>query len=242
MKKAWLLCDFHIHTRFSDGSLEPSEVVDLYGKAGFDAIAITDHMLDERCARDCARQGRVPGVQENDFRSYQQAIWQEARRAWEAYGMLVLPGAEVTNNTAKYHIVCLDIKEHVSPDLPVEPIVQAIHNQGAIAIACHPYQRTEDGSDRSEHLWKNHEQFAHLFDAWEVANRDDLFNVVGLKKFNYVANSDFHEPRHLYSWKTLLACDKNPEAIKDAIRRNDGVAIYLHRKKTTEEELTHDRH
>jgi hypothetical protein len=39
-----------------------------------------------------------------------------------------------------------------------------------------------------------------MFDAWEVANRDDLFNVVGLKKFNYIANSDFHSPRHLRVW------------------------------------------
>jgi hypothetical protein len=25
-------------------------------------------------------------------------------------------------------------------------------------------------------------RYASLFDAWEVANRDDLFNAVGLKK------------------------------------------------------------
>lgn len=42
-------------------------------------------------------------------------------------------------------------------------------------------------------------RLAAMFDAWEVANRDDLFNVVELKKFNYIANSDFHEKRHLLS-------------------------------------------
>jgi hypothetical protein len=62
-----------------------------------------------------------------------------------------------------------------------------------------------------------------------VANRDDLFNVVGLKKFNYIANSDFHSPRHLYSWKTLLRCEKNVEAIKAATGSNHGLAIYLFR-------------
>jgi hypothetical protein len=69
-----------------------------------------------------------------------------------------------------------------------------------------------------------------IFDAWEVANRDDVFNVVGLKRFNYIANSDFHEKKHLYSWKSLIGCDKNIEAIKSTIRKNDAVSIYLLRK------------
>ena len=36
----WLLCDFHIHTDLSDGSLPLREVVNLYGEQGFDVIAI----------------------------------------------------------------------------------------------------------------------------------------------------------------------------------------------------------
>ena len=31
-----LLCDFHIHTTWSDGSVDLPEVVDIYGQAGFD--------------------------------------------------------------------------------------------------------------------------------------------------------------------------------------------------------------
>ena len=42
-----LLCDFHIHTTYSDGSIELEKVIDLYGQAGFDAIAITDHVVNE---------------------------------------------------------------------------------------------------------------------------------------------------------------------------------------------------
>jgi len=45
----FLLCDFHVHTRWSDGRLSLREVVDLYGSTGrFDVIAITDHILMER--------------------------------------------------------------------------------------------------------------------------------------------------------------------------------------------------
>ena len=35
--------DLHLHTRFSDGSLTPAEVVDLAHQAGVTALAITDH-------------------------------------------------------------------------------------------------------------------------------------------------------------------------------------------------------
>lgn len=35
--------DLHLHTRFSDGSLTPGEVVDLAHRAGVTALAITDH-------------------------------------------------------------------------------------------------------------------------------------------------------------------------------------------------------
>ena len=42
----FLLCDFHVHTHWSDGQLSVAEVVDLYGRTGkFDVIAITDHIL-----------------------------------------------------------------------------------------------------------------------------------------------------------------------------------------------------
>ena len=45
----FLLCDFHVHTRWSDGRLSLRQVVDLYGKTGrFDVIAITDHILMKR--------------------------------------------------------------------------------------------------------------------------------------------------------------------------------------------------
>ena len=43
-----LLCDFHIHTNYSDGKLTAPEVIDFYGKRGFDCICITDHLGDPR--------------------------------------------------------------------------------------------------------------------------------------------------------------------------------------------------
>lgn len=231
MLENWLLCDFHIHTNISDGRLPLKEVVDLYGIKGFDAISITDHILDAKTLEE--RQNKkepLEAIRREEFENYLQILWGEAQRAWEKYKMLLLPGTEITNNWKKYHILAIDIKKYIEPALPAKKIIEEIHGQGAIAIACHPHHKRGEGKQPYIYLWKNYRKYANLFDAWEVANRDDLFNAIGLKKFNYIANSDFHELWHLYSWKTLLKCEKNPEAIKNAIHENKGAAIYLFRK------------
>jgi processive 1,2-diacylglycerol beta-glucosyltransferase len=43
-----LLCDFHIHTNYSDGKLSVPEIIDFYGEHGFDCICITDHLADPK--------------------------------------------------------------------------------------------------------------------------------------------------------------------------------------------------
>jgi hypothetical protein len=60
---------------------------------------------------------------------------------------------------------------------------------------------------------------------------------VGLKRFAFLANSDFHKPKHIYSWKTLLQCEKDPEAIKECIRRNEHVSLTLYREGMSGEAL-----
>ena len=59
---------------------------------------------------------------------------------------------------------------------------------------------------------------------------DDLFSVTSLKHYPYIANSDFHKAKHLYSWKTLLRCEKNWESIARTLRANVDVALTLYRK------------
>ncbi|MBN1292485.1 MAG: phosphotransferase [Candidatus Latescibacteria bacterium] len=231
MQDNWLMCDFHIHTTISDGKMPLDEVVDLYGENGFDVISITDHILDSQTSDEKAQKNEPLDVmKKEDFPGYLKRLWQESKRAWDKYKMLLIPGVEISNNSGKYHILGIDIKEYINPDLSVGEIVSQIHDQGAIAVACHPHHKSTGGQQEFIHLWENHEQYASLFDAWEVANRDDLFNVIGLKKFNYIANSDFHHPWHFYSWKSLLHCEKNTEAVKATIRENKGVALYLFRK------------
>ena len=71
-----------------------------------------------------------------------------------------------------------------------------------------------------------------MVDLWEAANRDDLFSVTSLKHFPYIANSDFHRPKHLYSWKTLVRSRKDWPSLKVALRNNVNLAITLYREET----------
>ena len=216
------------------------EVVDLYGRTKrFDVIAITDHILMERDV--LARAGRFAtlglrqfSVTEARFREYLTEIDAEAKRAQRLYGLLVLPGAEITQNHIRSkrnsHIVALNIREYISADQPAEEILKEIRRQGALSIACHPHHRTTRRFEIGTcFLWEHRKRLVELVDVWEAANRDDLFSVTSLKHYPYVANSDFHKAKHLYSWKTLLRCAKNWEAIASTLRANVDVALTLYR-------------
>lgn len=236
----FLLCDFHVHTAWSDGRLSIREVVDLYGRTGrFDVIAITDHILMKRDL--LGRMGRLASfglrhysVTPDRFEAYMDDIAAEAVRARELYDLLVIPGAEITQNHLRSkknsHIVALNIREHISADQPAEDILKEIRRQGALSIACHPHHRTTRRIEISTcYLWDHRKRLAGLVDVWEAANRDDLFSVTSLKHYPYIANSDFHKAKHLYSWKTLLKTDKNWDAIAVALRANVDVALTLYR-------------
>jgi hypothetical protein len=236
----FLLCDFHIHTRWSDGVLGIREVCDLYGQTGHvDVIAITDHILMERDW--LARTGRLASlgrrrfsVTREVFADYLAEIAEEADRAWRRYGLLVLPGAEITQNRLRAarnsHIVALGIRDWISADQGAEAILRDIRRQDGISIACHPcpppIRRLEI---TTRHLWDHRHTLAPLVDAWEAGNRDDLFSVTSSEPYAYVANSDFHRPRHLYSWKTLLRAPRTWEGVRTAIRSNVDVGVVLYR-------------
>src|SRR6266849_6794278 len=173
----FLLCDFHVHTRWSDGRLTVREVIDLYGKTGrFDVIAITDHILMKRDL--LARAGRLASlgmrefsVTEDRFDAYLAEIASEARRARRLYGLLVIPGAEITQNHLRSkknsHIIALNIREFISADQPAEDILREIRRQGALSIACHPHHRTTTRLEIGTcYLWEHRRRLVDLVDVW----------------------------------------------------------------------------
>ncbi len=236
----FLLCDFHIHTRWSDGALSVREIVDLYGSTGkFDVIAITDHVLMKKDL--LARAGRLAtlgrrafGVREEDFEAYLDDIRTQASARPRAV-------RHARHSGRRDHAEPAPREEELAHHRPRHPqvhqrgsarrrILREIRRQGALSIACHPHHRTTRRIEISTcYLWDHRDELADLVDVWEAANRDDLFSVTSLKHFPYVANSDFHKPKHLYSWKTLLRCEKTWPAVKQALRSNVDVALTLFR-------------
>jgi processive 1,2-diacylglycerol beta-glucosyltransferase len=228
-----LLCDFHIHTNYSDGKLSVPEIIDFYGERGFDCICITDHLADpKRLLGKLSELSNMTLAQEQ-VGEYFAIIERERQRAWRRYNMLVMTGIEFNKDgytrKTSAHLLGIDLKAPISASLEIPEIIEKIHEQGALAVASHPHIMKSEWGKNTLYLWENQEKFAPMLDAWEIANRNNIFNDIGLKRLPFIANSDFHKPKHIYSWKTLIHCEKDYEAIKDCVRRNEHVAITLYR-------------
>ncbi len=231
--KKLLLCDLHTHTTWSDGKLSVNEMVDFYGQRGFDALCITDHLCDPK--RLLGKLVNLTGmvIPPGEIEAYFEDIERAKKRAWAKYDLLLMAGVEFNKDgyTAKTstHLLGVDLKQPIDPSLDIKGLITEIHAQGALAVASHPHEMQSEWGKNTLYLWEHVDEYAPLIDAWEVANRDDIYNPVGLKKLPFIANSDFHKPKHIHSWKTMLYCEKEAEAIKHCIRVNRDVSITLYR-------------
>jgi processive 1,2-diacylglycerol beta-glucosyltransferase len=228
-----LLCDLHTHSIFSDGKLTVGELVDFYGQRSFDALCVTDHICDHTSliGKVTNLSGMVLTLDE--VGEYFDTIEREKIRASDKYDMILMAGLEFNKDgltkRSSAHLLAVDLKQPIDPGLSIIQTIAEIHAQGGLAIASHPHEVKTHWGKNTLYFWENIDRYAPLLDAWEVANRDDLFNPIGLKRLPFVANSDFHKPKHIFSWKTVLFCEKHPEAIKQCIRINRDVSITLYR-------------
>ncbi len=131
------MADLHIHTTFSDGTIPIEEAVKIYGEAGFDAIAITDHLFDTQSP--ISRRLHEEEKSIKDLEVYFHKIGELSRWAKESYDLLVIPGLEICNLLEDYHILGIDLKEPVNPNQKAEGVIEEIHRQGGLAIASHPH-------------------------------------------------------------------------------------------------------
>ncbi len=219
-----LIADMHIHSTFSDGKLTIPALVDFYGTQGFGAIAITDHLCEEKSIIGKAGHYIGHSLTRATFPLYIEILKSEAKRAWSKYRMVLIPGYELSKNSIlnhrSAHILGLGISEYLPADGDVIGLVRAIRNQGAIAIAAHPVS-TRKIEKQTYHLWDRKEELSEEFDAWEVASGPYLFDEVLKSSLPKIASSDLHHPNQINSWKTVFECERHPEAIFEAIRRQN---------------------
>jgi len=221
-KTSPVLCELHAHTTWSDGVLSVRELCDLYGGRGFDVLAVTDHVT-----RDPAY------VHEDNFAEYLADVEREAARALGLYGLLVVPGLELTcddpDPRAAGHAVAVGLRSFVSVAGGLKPALAAARAHGAALVAAHPYEpeaalasrrRTAAFAARAGEL-------RPLVDRYELFNRETLFGWVAASGYPAVASGDFHRPEHLPGWKTLLPCPKDEGAVVGYLR--SGRPAYLAR-------------
>ncbi|TMB87792.1 MAG: PHP domain-containing protein [Chloroflexi bacterium] len=112
----WGRADLHTHTTASDGWPTPAQLVDHASRrAALNVIAVTDHDTIEgalRAADLAAKRRRIH----------------------------VVVGEEVSSREG--HIVGLFLERRVKPGMSAAATVHAIHDQGGLAIAVHPFWRT----------------------------------------------------------------------------------------------------
>ncbi len=108
--------DLHMHTTASDGWPSPHEVVDHARATGLDVIAVTDH-----------------DTIEGALRAYDHAAGRSK--------LQVVVGEEVSSRDG--HIVGLFIEKRIRPGMSAAATVHAIHDQGGVAVAVHPFWRTQ---------------------------------------------------------------------------------------------------
>jgi hypothetical protein len=234
-----LLCELHAHTTWSDGVLTTRELVDLYGRSGFDVLCVTDHVLrsEDPWLLECESRRAVHA---GNFAAYREELEAEAARARSLYGMVVLPGLELTYNeldpALAAHALAIGLREFVGVDDGLVQALRGARESGAAVVAAHPVRSTRPQSGPVEGVWGNREvppapaarqtfRFARdwrslraLVDRWELFNRGELFAWIAEAGLPGIATGDFHRPEHLAGWKTLLPCVPDADAVVGYLR------------------------
>ena len=136
-----MIADPHCHTVASDGMVTAAELVAAAVTAHVDLIAVTDHDT--------------------------MASVREARQFGEAAGLAVVAGQEITTAwPAQTHILGWFLERPVRGGMSVEDTVDAIHDQGGLAVIPHPFMPLYFGSIQPAMLQRLIEK--HAVDAVEM--------------------------------------------------------------------------
>ena len=211
-----LLAELHAHTTWSDGDLSLSALVDLYGMHGFDVLCVTDHTVrsDEG----------IRFVGAHNWSVYLEDLDAEAERAERLYGLLVLPGLELTADHADplrgAHAVAIGLRTFVSVNLGIRIAVREARRAGAAIIAAHPHAPGENSRGTCR-WWHERDDPVIRPDRYELFNRRDCFTWVAERDLPCVATGDFHRDEHLRTWKTLLPCERGERSVVAFLRSDE---------------------
>jgi hypothetical protein len=214
-----LLCDFHQHTVFSDGTVWPSVRVEEAWREGLDVLALTDHIEYSPWKDD---------VKRDVNRSYELIV-----SAAKDLGLLLVRGAEITKPVPPGHFNALFLADNTPADNAdyLEACRSAVAH-GAFLFWNHPPFGGNVVDDKP--VWND--EVASVFDnGWlngiEVANGRDYYPEAHLwaaeKKLTMLGTSDIHGPVNLQydpvrgDWRSMtlvFAAEASQEAVREALK------------------------
>lgn len=168
--------NLHMHTTCSDGKNSYEEMVQKALSLKFSFIAITDHTYGGSAL-----------------------CLDVIKKCQDEKRLLCIPSMEVTG---RVHLLAIGIHNSIDKRLPVSQQVEAIHRQGGLAIAAHPF--------RDKSIYTESEMFETGLDAIECkgipANKKGaFFDKIRNHAIPCVSNSDAHNINALAtSW---IMCD-----------------------------------
>jgi len=199
-----LAADFHVHSFLGDGALAPWLLPGEAQRRGLHALAITNH---------------------NQTWAARLARWMSGRRG----GPLVLVGQEVTN--PRYHIAAVGLARTVAWDVPAAEAIDAIHEQGGIAIAAHPDLHFSWGFDDRARAKLDGAERMHpmmLVSPRKAGELEDFFTRASQRRpgLAAVGSSDFHAMSTLGVCRTyVFATEVSERGIVDALRAGRTIVI-----------------
>ena len=226
-----LVCDLHMHTVFSDGSVWPNIRVMEANKDGLDVIATTEHLEYLSWVDD------IPHPDRN--RSYELAKSFAGRS-----GLLVINGSEITRDMPPGHANAIFIKDanKLINDDPIESYLAA-RKQDAFIFWNHPYWASQS-PDASVPLDQLHIEMINngLIEGIEIVNDTTYSNEAFQLALDYdltiLGTSDIHD---IVDWQyripsgghrpvtLVFAREKNEDALKKALR-NGQTVVWFNKK------------
>jgi len=223
-----LLCDFHIHTVFSDGSVWPNIRVEEATRDGLDVIAVTEHLE------------YLPHKEDIPFpdRNRSSII---ARAAARGKDLMILNGSEVTRDMPPGHINAIFVEDanRLLQDDPTDVFLEA-KRQGAFIFWNHPNWLSQ-ASNGIVPLTEVHRELIrkNLLHGIEVVNEltysDEALQIALDYDLAIIGTSDIHG---LVDWQfrvsqgghrpvtLVFAREKSPEAVRRALFQRRTVAWF----------------
>ncbi len=190
--------NLHTHTTRSDGKRPPQEVLNDYAARGYDFLMISDHDIY---------------TAPTDY------------TAWDAKGMVLIPGNEVSANGV--HLLHVNATQRVEPEADRQKVIDAINQAGGFAIVNHPNWFADWNHCLQEDLekWQGYKgieiyngTIGRLPGSQYATDRWDRLLSKGRRVWGY-ANDDSHlaEGEVGLGWNMVQARERSPAAIADAL-------------------------